>query len=114
AGKRQIADSVDRLVANALVGETHSLGIEDAVVRRDDGILEARSQRVARAPQLRHVAHKAESACPREVAAEHIGLDFDRQGLTADQRMIELDLGLEAEPAQMRSQFAVAAVLADL
>jgi hypothetical protein len=49
----------------------------------------------------------------REFAAEDVRRHIQAVGLPADQRVIELDLDFDAEPAQIRPQLAVTTVLAD-
>src|SRR5215469_3847303 len=99
ARQRQIADRVQYFVANELVGETHALRVENAVVADDERVLERGAERVARVPQRGHIAHEAEGARARDVAAERFGLHVDRQRLTPDERVLELDLRLDAEAA---------------
>src|ERR1700751_2461568 len=91
-GQRKVADGVQHLVADALVGEARALRVENAVVADDEGVLERGTQRVTRVPQGRDVAHEAEGARARELAAECLGFQIDRESLASDQRMIELDL----------------------
>ena len=67
AGQRQIADRVDRLVADEFVGKRMPSRIEHAIFGDHDGILERGAERIARAPQLGDVAHEAESPRPRQI-----------------------------------------------
>src|SRR5262249_56853654 len=97
--QRQIADRVQYFMGNELVGETHALRVENAVVADDKRVLERGAERVARVPQRGHIAHEAESARARDVAAERFGLHVDRQRLTPDERVLELDLRLDTEAA---------------
>src|SRR5215468_9532397 len=101
ARQRQIADHVQHFVANELVGKTRTLGVEDPVVAYDQRVLERGAERIARVPQRRHVAHEAEGAGARDVATERFRLHVDRQCLTPDQRVLELDLRLDAEAARV-------------
>src|ERR1700674_4541368 len=79
AGKRQVADRIDGFVSHEFIGEAHSLRIEDAIFSDHDRIFEGSAKRVARTPQLRHVAHEAKGPGPRQLAAELIRLDVDRK-----------------------------------
>src|SRR6516225_10337201 len=99
ARQRQIADRVQHFVANELVGETRTLGVENAVVADDERVLQRGAERVACVPQRRYIAHEAEGARARDVAAERFGLHVDRQRLTPDERVLELDLRLDTEAA---------------
>ena len=73
-----IADGVNRLVTNELVGETYAVGIEDAVFGDDHRILERGAERVTGIPEFGHVAHEAERARARQLAAEQMRLDVER------------------------------------
>src|SRR5207253_7198306 len=96
------------------VREARALRIENAVVADDEGVLERGTQRVARIPQRRHIAHEAEGARARKLAAEHVGFQVDRQGLAPDQRVIERDLRLDAETARVGSQLSERIAYRDL
>src|SRR5262249_38195479 len=101
ARQRQIADRVQHFVANELVGKTRTLGVEDPVVAHDQRVLERGAERIARVPQRRHIAHEAEGAGARDVATERFRRRVDRQRLTPDQRVLELDLRLDVEAARV-------------
>src|SRR5262245_36867955 len=73
ARKRQIADCVQHLVANELVGETRTLWVENTIVADYERIFEGGTERVTGVPQARHVAQEAEGACACDVAAERVG-----------------------------------------
>src|SRR5262249_20724140 len=105
ARQRQIADRVQHFVANELVGKTGTLGVEDPVVAHDQRILERGAERIARVPQRRHIAHETEGAGARDVATERFRLHVDRQRLTPDQRVLELNLRLDAEAARVGPYF---------
>src|SRR3954471_6900623 len=90
AGQREVADGVQHLVTDEFVGEARALRIENAVVADDEGVLERGTQRITRVPQGRDVAHEAEGARARKLAAEYVGFQVDRQSLASDQRVIEL------------------------
>ena len=107
SGERQIADRVEHLVADELVGEAHAFRVEDAVVGDDQRVLERGAERVAGVPQRRHIAHEAEGARARDLAAEAVGLHVDGQRLVADQRMVVVDLGLDAEAARIGRDLAI-------
>ena len=86
-------------------------GIEHAIFAHDERVFERGAERIAGAPQFGHVAHETERACARNLATERIGLNIERKRLAADQRMIELDFGLDPEAVLIGPQFAVGAVL---
>ena len=50
ASKRQIAERIDRLVADELVGETYAIRIEHAIFGDYDRILEGGAERIASIP----------------------------------------------------------------
>src|SRR5262249_31957701 len=110
--ERQVAHSVQYLVANEFVRETRTLRVENAVVADYEGIFERRAECVARVPQARHIAQEAEGARARYVA-ERFGLYVDGQCLTPNQRVLELDLCFDAEPAGVRAQLSVGVPLRD-
>ena len=113
AGQRQIADGINRLVAHELVGEAHTFGIEDSVLRNDDRVFERGAERIAGAPQFRYVAHEAESARPGQIIAKHTRRNIDAERLPSNQRIIELDLSFDSQAARVWPQLAVTAVLAN-
>src|SRR5215470_6872949 len=106
AREREVADRVEHLVAHELVGKARAFRVEDAVVADDQGVLERGSERIARIPQGRDVAHEAEGARAGDLAAERLWLYVDRQGLAADERVVELHLGLDPEAARVGTDFA--------
>ena len=59
------------------------------------------------------VLHEAEGAGAGDLAAEGLRPDVERERLFADQRMIEVDLGLDPEAVLVGPQFAEGAVLRD-
>src|SRR5262249_8482364 len=107
AREREVADGVERLVTHELVREAETLGIEAAVLADHERVLERGAQRVTRPPQLADVAQEPEGAGARDLAPEGRGTDLERQRLPADQRMVELDLDLDVEPAVIRFELAV-------
>src|SRR3954453_9429820 len=111
AGKREVANPAERLMTHELVRVAKAFRIEQPVVRHHHCVLERRTERIARAPELRHVLHEAESAGPRYFAAEARRLDVHRDRLLADQRVSEVDGDVDAEAALIRRQFAVGLAL---
>ena len=103
ARERQVTDGVQHLVPHEFVGEAQAFRIEHAVFADHQRILERGAKRIARAPQLGDVAHEAECTCARDLAAERVGLDVERKRLLADQRMIEIDFGLDPEAVLIRA-----------
>ena len=59
------------------------------------------------------ILHEAEGAGARDLAAETVRLDVERQRLLADQRMIEFDFGFDPEAVRIRPQFAEGAAFGD-
>src|SRR6185312_16513470 len=109
--EREIAHGIERLVADELVLEAQAAGVENAVFGEANGVFERGAERIALAPELRDIAHKAEGAGGREFVAEGVGRKRCRITLTADQRMIEIDLDLDAETGVVREKFARGAAL---
>src|SRR5262245_43225480 len=70
AGKCEVADRVERLVAHELVGEAQAFAIDDAVVADCDGVLKRGAKRKTGSPQPLNVLHEAEGAGPGKLAAE--------------------------------------------
>src|SRR5262249_53354634 len=91
AGKRKIADRVERLVAHELVGEAQAFAVDDAVVADRHGVLERSAERETGGPQVLHILHEAEGAGASKLAAESARIYVDLDLLIADQRRIELD-----------------------
>src|SRR5271166_6559142 len=111
--QREIADRIERLVADELVRIAQTFGIDDDVVLDGDGVLERGPERVARLPQPLDVAYKSEGPSPRDVPAEGGRIQVERAALAADGRRLEIDLDVEAEAAIGRQKFGVAAVAFD-
>src|SRR5919201_3490926 len=109
--ERQVADRIQHLVANELVREARSFRVENTVVADHERIFQRGAKRVAGVPQARHIAQEAERACARNVTPERVRLDVERQRLTSDQRVLELDLRLHAEAARIRSYLAIGIAL---
>src|SRR5205823_13241181 len=109
--ERQVADGIQHLVANELVREARSFRIENTVVADYERIFQRGAERVAGVPQARHIAQEAERARARNVTPECFRLDVERQRLTSDQRVLELDLCLHAEAARVRPYLAVGIAL---
>ena len=83
AGKRQVADRVERLVAHELVGIAKAFAVDDAVVADGDGVLERGAERETGSPQPLHVLHEAEGAGAGKLAAERAGIDVDLDPLAS-------------------------------
>ena len=96
AGKRQVADRVEHLVTGEFVGEAQAFRIDDAIVADNDGVLERGAEGKAARPQLLDLGEEAEGACPRDIAAEAFRIDVGGELLPADQRVLEVDLDLDA------------------
>src|SRR5215471_2473516 len=107
ARQREIADRVQDLVTDELVRKAQALRVEDAVVADDQRVLQRGAERVARIPQSGDIAHEAEGAGAGDLAAEAVGPQVERERLTPDQRVIELDFGFDAEAARIGPDFAV-------
>src|SRR5829696_6996730 len=110
AGERQIADGVEHLVADELVRIAQAFRVDDPVVADRDRVLERGAEREAGLPKALDVAHEAEGAGPRDLAA--VGLACHRQGapLPADDVVAEIDLDVEPEGvvgAQLREGLAL-------
>src|SRR3974377_2397675 len=105
SGKGKVADRIKHLVAHELIAEPGTLGIEDAVIGNDQGVLERSTQCVTRTPQRRHITHEAKSAGSRYFPAKSLGLHIKRQRLSPDQIMIEADLGFNPEAARIGQHF---------
>src|SRR5262245_53387314 len=105
-GKREIADGIEHLVADELVWKAGALGVENAVIAHHESIFEGGAERIARVPKSRYVAHEAEGARASDLAAESVRADVNSQALAADQRMIELDLCLDAKAVFIRCDLA--------
>ncbi len=112
-GQRQVADRIEHLVAHEFVGVTQAVRIEHAVLGHHQRIVERGAERIAGAPQLGDVLHEAEGARTRDLAAEIFRLDIERERLMADQRMVEVDLGLDAEAVLVGTQLAEGVAAAD-
>src|SRR5262249_5981517 len=109
--ERQVADRIQHLVANELVREARSFRIENTVVADYERIFQRGAKRVAGVPQARHIAQEAECASARNVTPERFRLDVERQRLTSDQRVLELDLRLHAEATRIWPHLAVGIAL---
>ena len=108
AGQGQIADGVENLVAHEFVGEAQAFRIEHAILGDHQRIGERGAERVAGAPQFGDVLHEAEGAGARDLAAEGLRLDVERERLAANERMVEFDFGLDPETVLVRPQLAEA------
>ena len=113
AGEGQVADRVEDLVTDELVGVAQALGVDHPVLADGDGVLERGAEREAGAPQLLHVAHEAEGAGAGDLAAEDGRRQIDRLALAADHRGGEIDLHVEAEAALVGEQFREGLALGD-
>src|SRR6478672_200255 len=113
ARERKIADRIKRLVAGKLIGEAQAVRIEQTILVDDEGVVERGTERIARAPKLRHVSHEAEGAGARKFPAEGIRLDVEGHALTPNQRVSEVDLEFNTEAGWMRPQLAVAVAAGD-
>src|SRR5579863_4477569 len=87
ACEREIADGVERLVANEFIGKPQALGVENAVIGHDKRVFECRPKGVAGAPQLGYVAHESKGAGARDLLAEAVRRHVERNGLSADHRV---------------------------
>src|SRR5256886_14780041 len=99
ARERQIADCVQDLVANELVGKTRTLWVENTVVADDERIFQGSSERVAGVPQARHITQEAEGARARDLSAERVGFYIDRHFVAPEERLPELHPSSDAEAA---------------
>src|SRR3974390_3776492 len=99
AGECEVADGVEDLVTHEFIGEAQAVRVENAVLGDDQCIGERSAERVAGAPQLRHVLHETESTGARNFAAENLWLDIESKRLLAYKRGIKLNLGLHPKTA---------------
>src|SRR5437588_6631031 len=92
----QVANQVERLVAAKLVGEAKGT-VHDAVLGKDDGILERPTADQPHGAERSDVALEAEGACARQQVAESVRTDHHLHFLLPDQRMREVDIAPDAK-----------------
>ena len=106
AGKGEIADGVEHLVADEFVGEAEAFRVDDAVFADNHGVIERGAEREAAGPELLDIGQEAEGAGTGDIAAEAFRADVGGEMLAADQRVFEIDLDLDAA-AVVRHEFGV-------
>ena len=97
AGEIEVADAVEHLVADELVGKAQALLVQHPVLADHDRVLERAAERQAARPQLLDPLGEAEGAGARDLGLEVVGAEAHLQRLAVDQRMVELDLAVDLE-----------------
>src|SRR5262245_57553403 len=72
AGQRQIADGVERLVADELVRIAGAFRIQHTRIADHDRVFERGAERIAGAPELADIPHETERTRTRDVAPEYV------------------------------------------
>src|SRR6516165_6375154 len=99
--KRQIPNCIEHLVANEFIGKARALGIEYAVLGHHKRVFEGGAERISRTPEGRDIAHKAKGARTRDLAPEGFRSHVNREALSANQGVVEIDLGFNSESARV-------------
>jgi hypothetical protein len=61
-GEREIANGVEHFMADEFIFESQTLAIEDAIIRKDDGVLERSAESQPLPPQAFGVARETKGA----------------------------------------------------
>jgi hypothetical protein len=89
----EIADRVEQLVADELVGKAQALGVQHAVLVEHHRVVEPATERKAAIAQVFDLMHEAERACARDFL--EVGgfgeIDLHRLRRALDHRMAKLD-----------------------
>ena len=86
----EIAQHVEHLVTNRLIGRSKSTGIDDAVIAKDHCIVEATATNEAHPPHRGNVPLETECSRPGEFPGKSPGLEPERQTLLAHSRVVEV------------------------
>src|SRR4249920_1028671 len=97
-------------MAHKFVGEAQSLGVEYTIFAHHQSVLERSTERITGAPQFGDVTHETEGPGACNLAAESVGFDVERKCLLADQRMVTINFGFDAESMLVRPQLAIRAI----
>src|SRR5262249_12001175 len=84
ACQREIADGIERLMADELVHVARALRVEHPCIADHDRVLKRGTERIAGAPELAHIPHETERTRTCDVAPERVGGAIECNLLTPD------------------------------
>src|SRR5438067_5992578 len=111
-GEIEVAECVEQLVADEFVCEAQPAIVQDASAADHDRIVERAAERKTGGLQARQVVEQPERTCRCKLSLEGARLKTQHEILTADQRIVEIDLEAHRE-AVLGQQSSRRAVLAD-
>src|SRR5689334_13126824 len=103
-GEIEVADGIQRLVADELVVVAQAFLVEDAVAIDHDRVVEAAAAGQTRFTQRGDVRQQAEGAGTADLGLERLPVDPERTGLTADRGGAEVDVEIDLQALGPRAQ----------
>ena len=100
----EVADAVERLVADELVLETKAVRVHNPVVGQHDGVLQRPAKDKAAAPQLSDIPQEAVRARPAHVALINAVNELEVTPLAPDRRVVAGDLEAHREAVRRRQR----------
>src|SRR3954447_12689758 len=93
--EREVADGVERFVADELIREAQTFRVDDGVLPDRDRVVERSAEGEAGLPELLDVADEAEGAGAGDFLGVLGGGEVKAPPLAADDRVVEVDLDVE-------------------
>src|SRR5712691_2758129 len=92
AGEIKVAQRIDQLVADKLVGKAQPAIIQHPVPADHNGVVERAAARQPGSLETRPIVEQPEGAGGGKLGLEGAGLEIERDVLPADKRVVEIDL----------------------
>src|SRR6266849_5696819 len=113
ARQGEIANRIKRLVTHEFISEAQTFSIEHPVLRYHDRVVEGGAERMAGAPQLGDVVHKAEGTGAGDFLSERFRRDVEGYRLPSDQRIVECNFDFKAKASRIGPQLTEAVASGD-